>query len=182
MMLPWERIISNSTVPSAAKLPNYRPRNAPSSKSRQLWLARNLPSRAINRNASAIADEQPEYAPQQATTPRWRLYLMSGKSWRGWRGLDGAAAIPSAAFRGGAVVPAQCGSQRPPHAGPLGSRLDAVQLGNHGPALLLHERRSRRMLRHCRRRCGAAWALITARSLPGIAGCTLRASVLTFAR
>ena len=44
MVLPRERIINNSASLSAAKLPDYRPRDYQNAKSRQLWIARHLPS------------------------------------------------------------------------------------------------------------------------------------------
>ena len=76
MALPWERIIGNSASLSAAKLPDYGLRAAPSPQSRRLWSAR------LERDA-----------PLREAALSGRLYLPRGKSQRGWRGRHGSNAI-----------------------------------------------------------------------------------------
>ena len=73
----------------------------------------------------------------------WRLYLPRGKSQRGWRGRRSGNAIIR--IPGWAPL-----CQRSPEAAdrrtPGHWEADLMLFGNHGQALLLHERRSRRIL------------------------------------
>ena len=71
--LPWAVATDSLPLRSGGNWPAYKPRAAPSAKSRQLWIAPATIAREVQRNGSSRQrGYQVAYAHQQARARRWR--------------------------------------------------------------------------------------------------------------